>query len=177
MKYISLLSIVLLTVFSGCTTHSPKDTAGSDNTPLSSLPDPKIITSFNELEAQYFRSADSLLVINFWATWCKPCVQELPYFNEVSGQLKGQKVKFIYVSLDFMNTIEKSVKPFLKKNPFNGEVILLADQDVNNWAINIDKNWDGAIPVTLLIKNDKKTARLGSFKDTKDLYSFIQSNL
>ncbi len=177
MKFNLTIIVVVFTLLIGCKNETNQSTDSSKSVESVSIKDPKIITAFEELDEQYFHSNDTLLVINFWATWCKPCVQELPYFNSVADQFKGQKVKFVFVSLDFMNTIEKSVKPFLRKNTFKGEVVILADQDVNNWAINIDKNWDGAIPVTLLINQDKKTTRLGSFKDAEDLKTFIQSNL
>ncbi len=138
---------------------------------------PIIYTSFDQLEKQILQPSDSTLIINFWATWCKPCVAELPHFNELSNELKDKKVKFLFVSLDFINTMDKSLLPFLKANPLNGTVILLGDQDVNSWADKVDKKWDGAIPVTMVIKGNQKTAKLGSFKDLEDLKLFIQPYL
>ncbi|MBL7830108.1 MAG: TlpA family protein disulfide reductase [Saprospiraceae bacterium] len=177
MKLITFISVVFLLFTISCNNAPDKKENNPANDQITNIKTPDVITAFDQLDEKYFHLKDTLLVVNFWATWCKPCVQELPYFNDVAKKYSSQKVKFLFISLDFLNTIDKSLKPFIQQNPFNGDVVLLADQDVNNWAINIDKNWDGAIPVTMLIKNDKKSAHLGSFKNSDELNSFIQSNL
>ena len=136
-----------------------------------------IVTSFDEIKKLYTANSDTAYMVNFWATWCKPCVVELPYFNTVSKELKGKKIKFIFVCLDFINTVENKVKPFLIKNPLEGYVVVLGDQNVNTWGSEIDNKWDGAIPVSMLITKDKKATRLGSFADADDLRKFIHLNM
>src|SRR5277367_3833424 len=67
---------------------------------------------------------DTLYVVNFWATWCKPCVQELPYFEAENAKLKGQKVKFIYVSMNNPKEVAQ-VNSFINQNQFKADVLLL----------------------------------------------------
>ena len=177
MNLLKFLSFSLLLSLFACTGTPEVKTDNRTVATASADAKPEILTSFDQLNDRYFQVKDSLVIINFWATWCKPCVRELPDFNEAASKYKGQKVKFVFVSLDFLDTMEKSVVPFIKSNPFNGEVVVLADQDVNTWAINIDNNWDGAIPVTLAIKNGKKSTKMGAFQNYEELNNFIQQNI
>lgn len=116
---------------------------------------------------------DSVYVVNFWATWCQPCVKELPAFYEAAQKLKGEKVKFIMVSLDFKKTIDSKLIPFLSKNKVPGQIILLDDPDSNNWIPKVDAEWDGAIPVTLIFNKEKSTFVNTSFENTQDLLNHI----
>jgi len=93
---------------------------------------------------------DTTYVINFWATWCKPCVEELPYFQQLATEYQDQKVRFIFVSLDFEKQLEKKLLPFLKENKLKGEVIVLTQKRMNDWIGKIDKNWSGNLPATLI---------------------------
>ena len=96
-------------------------------------------------------------VINFWATWCKPCVEEIPHFIKLADELKEQDVEFLFVSLDFRKNLEKSVINFVKDNGMQGRTVLLHDPDANSWIDRVDPSWTGAIPATLVMKSaDKK---------------------
>ena len=63
--------------------------------------------NFNELEPIFHYQNDTTYVINFWAMWCKPCVEELPYFETIRKNYSDKKVKVILVSLDFGNNVEE----------------------------------------------------------------------
>jgi thiol-disulfide isomerase/thioredoxin len=112
--------------------------------------------SFAQLESRLENSGDTTLLINFWATWCKPCVQELPYFQSLEKKYRDKKIKILLVSLDFKNELENVVMPFIKNKAITQEVILLADADENNWISKVNNEWDGAIPSTLLISGSKR---------------------
>lgn len=99
---------------------------------------------------------DTLYVINFWATWCKPCVQELPSFDSLHVLSKNKTVKVILVSLDFSEDTEKKVKPFLLKQGIRAECILLDEVNGNNFISKISSEWTGAIPATLFKKGDQQ---------------------
>jgi thiol-disulfide isomerase/thioredoxin len=98
---------------------------------------------------------DTIYVINFWATWCKPCVQELPAFDSLNYQSRSTKVKVLLVSLDFSEDIEKKVKPFLLKAGIETECVLLDEINGNDFVEKISPLWSGAIPATL-IKSGKQ---------------------
>ncbi|GGX20782.1 TlpA disulfide reductase family protein [Aquimarina muelleri] len=92
-------------------------------------------------------------VINFWATWCKPCVVELPYFELINSKYPEDKVEVILVSLDLPNQVESKLIPFIKKQKIQSKVVLLDDPDANNWIPKVNKNWSGSIPATIIYKN------------------------
>ncbi len=101
------------------------------------------------------KNNDTIYIVNFWATWCKPCVAELPDFEKIDFEFKTQKVKVLLVTLDFKEELEKRVIPFISKNKYTSEILLLDETD-GNFINKIYKDWSGAIPATLLIKNNKK---------------------
>ena len=79
------------------------------------IDDIKIYNQFEELEHIFHFQNDTTYVINFWATWCGPCVKEMPYIDSLNDHYKGQKVKVILVSLDFKKQIESRLIPYLNK--------------------------------------------------------------
>lgn len=103
-----------------------------------------------ELEKILAASDDRLYVINFWATWCAPCVKELPHFEKISKEYKPEKVRFILVSLDFPSQIDKQLIPFMKKNKITLPVSVMTNLDYNAWIDKVDPSWQGNIPATLL---------------------------
>jgi thiol-disulfide isomerase/thioredoxin len=96
---------------------------------------------------------DQIHVLNFWATWCVPCVAELPYFEELGAA--HPEIEIILVSLDFPKKIKENLIPFIQKNTLMSEVVLLDEPDGNKWIPQVDPNWSGAIPATIIYKNDK----------------------
>lgn len=96
---------------------------------------------------------NKLFVINFWATWCLPCIKELPNFEKAAKDYDPAKVKFILVSLDFPSQIEKRLIPFLKKNKVTLDVAVMTDIDYNSWIDLVDPLWQGNIPATLFLNN------------------------
>lgn len=116
------------------------------------------IVNFDELQTILKKNDNKLYVINFWATWCKPCVEELPGFMEVNKSYrKNPGFKMILVSLDLATEIESGVRPFLLKNNIVTDVYILNDNKrMNEWIPAIDKKWSGAIPATMIYRNGKK---------------------
>lgn len=106
--------------------------------------------NFAELNTFLTKDNDSTYVINFWATWCKPCIKELPAFERLQAEYSEKKVKVILVSLDFPEKLETQVIPFIEKNEIKSQVFLLDDADANSWIPKISRDWSGAIPATLI---------------------------
>lgn len=122
------------------------------------------VFNYNELE-QYLKSKDDnkTYVINFWATWCAPCVKELPYFEELNVNYSNKKVEVILVSLDFPKQIETKLVPFLEKRGLKSEVVVLDDVDSNTWIPKVNQEWSGAIPATVIYNKSKSTFYERSF--------------
>ena len=109
--------------------------------------------NFEELEQQYLQKKnDSIYIINFWATWCKPCIKELPAFEKLASNYSDKKVKLLLVSLDFPDKLESQVIPFIERNNIQSEVVLLDDADANSWIPKVSPQWSGAIPATIIYK-------------------------
>lgn len=121
---------------------------------------------------------DTLYVVNFWATWCMPCVKELPYFVSTAKAMQGKPMKLILVSLDTKDEIEAKVLPFLKEKQFEATHFLLDDNGrMNEWIPKFDANWDGAIPATALYKNGKKIRFTAGQLSEAELKEQINSNI
>lgn len=103
--------------------------------------------SYTELKPLINQSGDKIYVVNFWATWCAPCIKELPYFE---GLNLREDVEVLLVSLDFPKHKESRLLPFIKKNKLQSKVVLLDDADENYWINDINSDWSGALPATLI---------------------------
>jgi thiol-disulfide isomerase/thioredoxin len=107
---------------------------------------------------EYFlkQKNDTTYVVNFWATWCVPCVEELPHFEKLNEKYKEDKVKGILVSLDIYKMVESKLLPFIKEKQLKSEVIYLRDPDQNAWLPKVDSTWSGAIPATVIYNKEQR---------------------
>jgi len=110
------------------------------------------LLTVDKLNERLERGKDTTYVVNFWATWCAPCIKELPHFEKLQQEKRNEKVKVLLVSVDFKSRLEKSVVPFVKIRGLNNEVFLLDETDQQEYIDRIDKTWSGAIPATLFVK-------------------------
>ena len=131
-----------------------------NNKSKSDLKATRVITydKFEEFEKALLKKLDQDItyVVNFWATWCGPCVKELPYFEQLNEKYSKAAFKQILVSLDSPKKLESKVIPFMDENSIQSEVVLLADGKYNDWIDKVDPSWSGAIPITLILRGDKK---------------------
>lgn len=138
-KKISLLILLLISYF-----------IPAQNQPL--------VYKISDLMKRIHNSSDTVYVINFWATWCKPCVQELPEFEKLNIEAShtSMKVKVLLVSLDFKENLNDKLLPFLQKNNYQTQCVLLDEVDGNSFINKIHPNWSGAIPATYFTMGNKK---------------------
>lgn len=130
----------------------------------------KSYDSYDLLEQEYMDRNDGITyVINYWATWCAPCVKELPYFEELHGKYESGAVRVILVSLDFPNKIDSKLLPYLNKHNIQSEVVLLDDPKSNVWIDKVDPSWQGAIPVTIIYKDGQRKFWDGDFVNYREL--------
>lgn len=156
MKKIYLYSLLLI-VFGACKNPEATSVRNLEEVPsevsLANIP----VVTFDELQKRIFDiENDTLYVVNFWATWCKPCVKELPAFESAGATFRDEQVKVVLVSLDFPEHKEKGVRPFITDKGIKNEVVILDDPDANTWIPLVSNAWSGAIPATVLTKNGKK---------------------
>ena len=112
--------------------------------------------NFDEFYRQKIDSSKGLLIVNFWATWCKPCVKELPVFEKANSELNRLSEKILLVNLDFNSQYKKTVSTFLNQRTVSSEVVHINNSDPNSWIDKIDKEWSGAIPATVIYFDAKK---------------------
>ena len=68
---------------------------------------------------------DTLYIVNFWATWCKPCVEELPNFELLAKNYQNKKVKMYLVTTDMRKDIATRVTDFVKAKGLTQQVIFI----------------------------------------------------
>ncbi|WP_241910394.1 TlpA family protein disulfide reductase [Pseudotamlana carrageenivorans] len=114
------------------------------------------VYDFNGFEKFLNEENDKIHVINFWATWCGPCVKELPYFEKINETYKDKNVEVLLVSLDLPHQYETKLKPFIIDKKIKSRVIALDDPDMNTWIPKVDATWSGSIPATIIYKNNQR---------------------
>ena len=107
-----------------------------------------------EVVRSYNHPSDTIYVINFWSTWCQPCLEEIPYMEKISKKYASKKVKLLLVSLDSKKTFPK-LPDIIKKRKITAHVVWLEDKDADRFCPAIDSSWSGAIPATLIIQPNK----------------------
>lgn len=127
---------------------------------------------FSELEELMASENSTLYIINFWATWCKPCIQELPYFEKIHQDYASKNVKVILVSLDTEKNWEPALTPFLQRHFITADVWALYNQKPSDWIDRVSPQWSGAIPGTLFLMNGKKY-----FFEQEFTYESLQSQI
>lgn len=114
------------------------------------------VYDFKGLEPLLNKKDGKVHVINFWATWCVPCVKELPYFEQLRAAYADKNVEVLLVSLDFPHQYDTKLKPFIKERKIQSEVVALDDADMNTWIPKVDETWSGSIPATIIYKDEER---------------------
>lgn len=116
--------------------------------------------TINQLERRVEKGGDTIYVVNFWATWCAPCIAELPYFEKLQSAYKDEPLKVLLVSLDLKSKLNKVVVPFVKRNKLLNEVFLLNETNEQEYIDRISKDWSGALPATLIYNRKNNIRKL-----------------
>lgn len=127
---------------------------------------------FDALKQCIYNKSDTVYVVNFFASWCKPCIKELPEFVTFANAIKNSKIKLVFVSLDLKNDQGKLLK-IVQQNSLQN-VYLLDESNANNWINKIDKHWSGAIPATLIIKKGKNKKFIVDAISCETLFKFTK---
>ena len=99
--------------------------------------------------------SDTVYVLNFWATWCAPCIAELPDFEKLTSTYAGKPVKVLLISTDFRRDVDKKVKPFVKRKKLHSQVLFMDETTPNDWIDLVSTEWTGAIPATLIVSKSR----------------------
>ncbi|MFD0991460.1 TlpA disulfide reductase family protein [Mariniflexile jejuense] len=157
MKFKAVL--ILLLVFVSCNTKNKKIEIATKNSVVEKQIETNLdleVYDFAGFEKFLNKNDDKIYVINFWATWCAPCVKELPYFEKLNSEYANKNVEVLLVSLDFPHLYESKLKPFIKEKKLKSKVIALDDVDMNTWIPKVNEAWSGSLPATIIYKNNKR---------------------
>lgn len=110
------------------------------------------IVKIDQLTASIKSEKEKIQVINFWATWCGPCIKELPLFEQLNESRKDIRVRLVSLDLDLDPNPDK-VRNFAVRKKLKAEIVMLDERDPNSFIDKIDKSWSGALPATLVINN------------------------
>ncbi|HRK60388.1 MAG TPA: TlpA disulfide reductase family protein [Candidatus Kapabacteria bacterium] len=128
----------------------------------------------DQITERLTKNNDTTFIINFWATWCKPCVEELPVFESITQKYPKGRIKVLLVSLDFKNKVQSVLIPFVKKRNLQSEVIWLNEKNYDAIIDKIHPDWSGSLPATLIVAPHN---RIVFFKegtiDEQELHSHI----
>lgn len=108
------------------------------------------IIKLPELQEIINSKTDKIKVINFWATWCAPCVKEMPLFEELHKTREDVEVILVSMDLD-LDPDPAKVYRFIERKKLQSKVVILDEKDPNSFIDKIDKNWSGALPVTIIV--------------------------
>jgi thiol-disulfide isomerase/thioredoxin len=104
---------------------------------------------------KYIAKSDTPIIVSFWATYCVPCIKEIPYFQEVVAKYKNKGVKLLLVSLDFKESFPDKISGFADKKKFTSTIVWLDETNADYFCPKVDSKWSGVMPATLFINNKK----------------------
>ncbi len=116
-----------------------------------SLPqDVRKVSSLNQIDSLKSSYDGNVTLVNFWASWCKPCVEEFPDLLRLRSDYTGKGLKVVFISLDFPEEVNTKLIPFLKKNNVDFTTFYGDFKNTEEIMDYFDKKWDGAIPATFI---------------------------
>jgi len=94
-------------------------------------------------------------IFNFWATFCKPCIEEIPHFQELQKKYAADGVELVLVSLDMPELYPQKLQAFMKKRKFTAPAAFLDESNADLFCPAVDASWSGAIPATLFVNHTR----------------------
>lgn len=135
---------------------------------MSVIADPALPrTNARDLKQRIHRNKGKVVIVNLWATWCAPCMEELPDLARFYRNYRKQGVEMIGVSLDDVETADQTVPPVLRRHNVRYPVVVMA-QDYDEFADQFDKAWRGEVPRFYLYDKRGKRVKAWSGKTTYD---------
>lgn len=105
-----------------------------------------------ELET-LIRQSDHPLIVNFWATFCEPCVKEIPYFQTAVSRFRDQRLELVLVSLDLPAYYPGRIAAFAQSRGFTSRIVWLDETNADYFCPRVDAHWSGGIPASLFVNN------------------------
>lgn len=136
--------------------------------------DYRIYDSFEALRPLFELHNDTTYVINFWATWCKPCITEMPHFQQLATAYQDKMLKIVLISLDNSADAAEKLDRFVEQHALELPIVVLDAANKEIWQKHIDKRWDGTLPATLIYKNQLRFFANQTFSTYFDLEQMVR---
>jgi len=114
------------------------------------------------------------VIFNFWATWCKPCIEELPYFMQLDSVFGKDSFALVFLSFDSPSNPEK-VQKFVQSKNIKGTHYLINDVDLDAFITAVNPNWEGNIPYTILFNSNGRQDHGVAFNSLSELINFLKN--
>lgn len=115
-----------------------------------------------EIKKVTIRELDSLIrseqrpvVVSFWATWCTPCLHEIPWLEAAVKKNESKGVELMLVSLNGPGFYPEKLRQFIADKGYKARFYWLEDQDANSFGKRIHPRWRGSLPANLFVNNVK----------------------
>lgn len=135
-----------------------------------------VYESFEDYKSLLNRNNDTTYVINFWATYCAPCIKEMPVFRKLEKNYDNKPVKIVLTSLDFGSNVKDRVRSFMDRHKIRSKVVILDDPDGNSWIGQVSEKWSGALPGTLIYNGKSREFYEKTFT-YNELESIVKSKI
>jgi len=163
MRWLTIILSLLLSL-EGCQSSAPPPPLPQ----LGTAARPVTYEKFDDVASLFQQQSDTTYVINFWATWCKPCREELPLLNQLAQEEKDKKLKVILISLDTEPSAINRIPAFLAGAAPDLSSIILTDEDPA-WGKTVDRVWTGSLPTTIIYQRDRKYVYRRGFNTYPDV--------
>ncbi|NJB87715.1 thiol-disulfide isomerase/thioredoxin [Lewinella marina] len=165
-----LLFLTMVIAFLGC--EQPTQVA-----PVSQLigpaSAPPVYGSFEDVQPLFQQRNDTTYLVNFWATWCKPCLEELPLLQQLSDEHRDQPLEVILVSLDTEPGAIDRIPAYLASRNIDLPTLVLTDER-KSWMRELDEKWNGALPTTFVYRNDLRYIYRRPFRTLPDVVGAVE---
>ena len=135
------------------------------------------VLDYDQLKPILNQDNDTTYVFNFWATWCMPCVKEIPYFQQLDSIYRNEAFRLVFVSLDFKKDYLRKLQPFALERGLERQVLILEDNDSNFWISDIDSTWSGSLPATLIVSGKQRAFYERTFQHVGELSDLVKPYL
>ena len=133
---------------------------------------PRVYTDYSELAGLFHQRNDTTYLINFWATWCKPCLEELPLLQELAAGEDGP-LEVVLVSLDTRPEAIARIPEYLAGHGIELPNVVLTDEG-QAWKTALDEHWDGTLPTTFIYRNELRYVYRRNFRTLPDVREAVR---
>ncbi|WP_168797484.1 TlpA family protein disulfide reductase [Neolewinella litorea] len=165
-----ILFLFFLAAWCGCSESPSVAPVGDLLGPASA---PPVYADYGELSPLFEQRDDTTYLINFWATWCKPCLEELPLLQQLNDERSGEALRVVLVSLDTEAGAIERIPTYLESRAIDLPTVVLTDER-SSWKRELDEKWDGSLPTTFVYRNDLRYIYRRPFRTLPDVASAVE---